>query len=116
MKKRIAIFAFNGEPRCFAHALINALDMQERGFDVKLVIEGSATKLVRKFMDATNPFYRLYEKAREAGLIDCVCKACANRMAVLPSVEAQELPVCDEMHGHPSMARYIEEGYEIIAV
>ena len=44
MDKKVAIFAFNGETMCFAHALLNALDMKEKGYDIKLVIEGSATK------------------------------------------------------------------------
>ena len=116
MNRKIAIFAFNGEPMCFAHAMINTLDMKEKGFEVKLIIEGNATKLARKFMDATSPFYHLYEKVREAGLIDCVCKACASKMDVLPSIEAQGLKLCGEAHGHPSMAHYITDGYEIIAV
>ena len=116
MEKKIAIFAFNGEPMCFAHALLNVMDMKERGYDVKLVIEGSATKLARKFMDSGNPFARLYEMVKEAGLVDCVCHACAQKMGSLVSVQDQGLPLCDEMHGHPSMARYREMGYEIITL
>ena len=42
MGKRLVLVAFNGEPVCLDHVLLNALDMEERGFDVKLVIEGSA--------------------------------------------------------------------------
>ncbi len=42
----IALFAFNGEPMCFLHVLLNALDMKARGFGVKLVLEGASVKLV----------------------------------------------------------------------
>ena len=40
--EKIAIFAFKGEGMCFVHALLlNALlDMQEKGYDVKLIIGG----------------------------------------------------------------------------
>jgi len=31
MDKKVAIFAFHGEMMCFAHALLNALDMKEKG-------------------------------------------------------------------------------------
>lgn len=44
MNKKLAIFAFNGETMCLAHALLNVLDMKEKGYDIKLIIEGCATK------------------------------------------------------------------------
>jgi hypothetical protein len=44
--KKIVLVAFNGEFMCFVHVLLNALDMKERGYDVKIVIEGAATKIV----------------------------------------------------------------------
>jgi hypothetical protein len=28
--KKIALFVFNGDPMCFIHVLLNALDMKER--------------------------------------------------------------------------------------
>ncbi len=44
--KKMAFFAFNGESMCFVHVLLNALDMKARGYDVRVVIEGAATKLI----------------------------------------------------------------------
>jgi predicted peroxiredoxin len=116
MEKKVAIFAFNGEPMCFVHALLNALDMQAKGYDVKLIIEGSATRLVKHFMDDTVPFADLYARVKAAGLIDCVCRACAAKMESLKEAEAQQLPLCREMSGHPSMAAYFEQGYHIITL
>ena len=34
--RKFVLFAFNGELMCFIHVLLNALDMQEKGFDVKI--------------------------------------------------------------------------------
>ena len=112
--KRIAIFAFNGELMCFAHALLNALDMKARNYDVKLIMEGSATKHIKGLSDPGQPFANLYQKAKDAGLIDCVCHACSSKMESLGSAKEQELPICAEMSGHPSMAKYIEQGYEVV--
>jgi hypothetical protein len=44
MAKQVLLVAFRGEPMCFVHVLLNALDMKERGYDVKVVIEGTATQ------------------------------------------------------------------------
>lgn len=116
MKKKVVIFAFTGEAPCFAHALLNALDMKSRGWDARLVIEGKATALVRDLANPSAPFAPLYAKARDAGLIDCVCKACANKLGALAAAQEQGLALCDELSGHPSMARYMEAGYQIITV
>lgn len=114
MPKKTALFAFNGDPVCFAHVLLNGLDMKAKGFDVKLIIEGSATKQILELMDPEKPFASLYQKVKDEGLIDCVCKACAAKMGVLNSAIEQNLPICGEMSGHPSMSKYLEAGYEII--
>lgn len=33
--KKIGLFAFNGEPMCFVHVLLNALDMKDKEIDAK---------------------------------------------------------------------------------
>ena len=83
---------------------------------MKLVIEGSATRLIKELADPEKPFASLYQNARDAGLIDCVCRACAKMMGTLAAAEEQGLPLCDELGGHPSMARYSEAGYRIITM
>ena len=112
--KKIVLFAFNGELMCFIHVLLNTLEMEKQGHSVKLVIEGSATKLIPDLVAPGAPLGHLFEEVKGKGLIDCVCNACAEKMGVIAVVRELDLPLCAEMKGHPSMARYIEEGYEII--
>lgn len=116
MNHKIVIVAFAGEAPCFAHALLNGLDMQARGWDVRLVIEGKATALIKELAKADAPFAPLFDKAKKAGLIDCVCRACANKTGALAAAEEQGLPLADEMQGHPAMARYLEAGYTVITI
>ncbi|MGC8602178.1 MAG: DsrE family protein [Desulfomonilaceae bacterium] len=111
---RVALVAFNGDQMCFIHVLLNALDMKNKGFDVRMVIEGSATKLIPDLVKASNPLNNLYNKVKEQGLIFAVCKACSSKMNVLESVMAEGLPLADELSGHVSLANYIKEGYQII--
>ena len=112
--RKVALFAFNGDPMCFAHVLLNALDMKERGFDVKVVIEGTATTQVAELADESKPFANLYKQVLDAGVIDCVCEACSNQTASQESALKQGLALCSEMSGHPSVGRYIENGYEVL--
>jgi hypothetical protein len=114
MTEKIALVAFNGEPMCFVHVLLNALDMHERGYDVKVIIEGSATRTANTLDGPAGQYGQFYAQVKELGLIDCVCKACSAKMEALPGIEEQGLPLCGEMVGHPSLARYIEKGYTIV--
>ncbi|MEA3559112.1 MAG: cytoplasmic protein [Candidatus Thermoplasmatota archaeon] len=112
--KKIALFAFNGDPMCFIHVLLNTIDMKDKGYSVALIIEGSATKLIPEIKKNGHPLNGLYLKVKELGLIDCVCKACANKMGTLDSAKEEGLPICGPMNGHPSMSSYMEEGYEVL--
>ena len=112
--KKMALFVFNGDPMCFIHVLLNALDMKEKGYKVKVIIEGAATKLVPELAKEDNPLHKLWEKAKSAGLVDGVCKACSNKMGTLDAAKNQNLALLDEMTGHPSVARYHDAGFEII--
>ena len=111
---KFALFAFNGDPMCFIHVILNAIELKNKGHEVKVIVEGSATKLAEQFQNDTNPFKEKYKQLKEMGLIDCYCKACSNKMGSLEKVKELNFPLCDELFGHPSMAKYIDKGYTII--
>ena len=114
--KKVAVFAFSGDPAAFAHAMLTAMDMKDRGYDFKVVVEGDATKLLSLLRNETKPFAEVYRRFRDRGLIDRVCKACATKNSVLPAVFEQNLKLADDKSGHPSMAAYMEQGYEIVTL
>jgi len=113
MMNKFVIFAFNGSPLYFVHVLLNALDMHSKGMDAKVIIEGEAVKLVEEMETSNN---QLYVDAREKGIIDGICKACSSKMGVLEYNETVGIPLKDEMSGHPSMALYINDGYQVITL
>ena len=112
--QKAALFVFNGDPMCFIHVLLNALDMKEQGYNVKTVIEGSATGLLTDLAKKGHPLHQLWEKAKSAQVIEGVCKACANKMGTTASAVEQGLTLLDDMSGHPSMAGFRSKGYDII--
>ena len=112
--KKVALFAFNGDSMCFIHVLLNGIDLKEKGHDVRIILEGSATKLVSDMAQERSPLFRLYRKAKEQGLFEGACKACSTKLNVAEAVQQEELPLLGDMSGHPSMSHYLKEGYEII--
>jgi hypothetical protein len=107
------IFAFNGNPTCFIHVLLNALDMQNEGIETKVIIEGEAVKLIREMDTTVNPFYLM---AKEKGLIDGICKACSAKMGVLEFNETVGIPLVGDMSGHPPIAAYVKKGCQVITL
>jgi hypothetical protein len=113
---KTAIFAFRGNPICFVHVLLNAIDMHDRGRAVKIILEGEATKLIIDLRKPEHPLHALYEKVKKLELIDAVCRACAIKMGAFEVAEAEGLKIADEMAGHVGMAPYIEKGYAIVTL
>lgn len=111
---KFALVTYNPELMCFGHVLLYALDFDEKGYEVKIVIEGAAVKLVSTLKDPEAPFFALYQKAREKGLIDCVCKACSAKLGSIDDARAQGLEVAGDLMGHPSIETYLNEGYKLI--
>ncbi|MBN1653039.1 MAG: DsrE family protein [Deltaproteobacteria bacterium] len=113
--EKIALLTFNGELVCFAHVLLNALDMKERNHEVEIIVEGAATKLIKTLHEQPDqPFAALYKKVLAQGLITTVCDACAAKMGAKQSALEQGLTLVSDISGHPSIAKFIERGFRVI--
>jgi hypothetical protein len=112
--EKFVFFVFNGDPMCFIHVLLNALDMKGKGFDVKIVIEGAAVKLIPELVTDDNPQKKLWEEVKSKQLLAGVCRACSYKLGTLKDAEAQGLPLLDDMSGHPSISGYLNDGYQVI--
>jgi len=112
--RKFVLFTFNADPVVFAHALVNALDLRSRGHDVRVVIEADATKQVALLRNETKPYAELFRQAKQLGVIDCVCRACATKNTIIPAVQEQGLKLSDDPAGHPSIGRFLDQGYEVL--
>lgn len=50
----------------------------------------------------------------EEGLVEGVCKACSKKLGTIDAAKEQGLTLLDDMSGHPSMAAYRDNGYEVM--
>lgn len=112
---KIALLAYNGELTCFAHVMLYAIDFQSKGYSVKVVIEGAATRLITDLAKPGAPFANLYSQLREKGLLACICRACAQKMGTLDEAERQGLAIVGDMQGHPSIEGFLRDGYTILS-
>lgn len=112
--KKFALFVFNGDPMCFIHVLLNALDMKTKGHEAQIILEGASVKLVLELGTPGYALTGLWNKCLAAGLVAGVCKGCAAKLGTLEAAKEKELALLDDMSGHPSMATYRDNGFEII--
>lgn len=108
------MFIFTDRADTFAHAVLNALDMFERDMDVRVVLDGRATRVLKKAGKASDPVGFLLSEALGASLVDCVCQSCADRYRTLDAAVQMNLPLTEPAQGHPSIADYLAQGYEIL--
>ena len=111
---RYALFVFNGEPMCFIHVLLNALDMDARGDEVRIVLEGASVKLIPEIYHEENPQYGLWRKCLDRELVAGACRACSGKLGTLEEAQKRKLPLLGDMSGHPAIAGFREQGYEVI--
>ncbi len=112
--QKYAIFAFRGDPMCFIHVLLNGLDLHAKGHQGLIILEGEALTLVPEMAKPDHMLNLLYQKAMHAKLLHGACKACSVKLKVDQAIKDEAIPFIDDMSGHPSMAAFIEKGYQII--
>ncbi len=111
--KKILFYGMTGEKMCFQHVFMNAIDLHNVGFEVKIILECASVKLVSIFEEENNP---LYNKAKSLKLIAGVCLACSKVLGVYDKNVLSNLPMLDDMNGHAGMKNYLEQGYEVISM
>ncbi len=106
-------YAMRGQMMCFLHVLMNAVDLNAAGHEVRIVFEGESVTLPPQLAGQGN---KLYLKALESGLIAGVCRACSAQLGVLEENEKLGLPLLSDMNGHAGMRPFAEEGFTIISM
>jgi len=113
---KVVFFAFRAEPMCFMHAILNALDLEEKGMWGEIIFEGEATRLIPEMARPDHFLNKLYLQAKHRGMIYGACLACSTEMGVAEAIKVEEIPLIGDMSGHPSMATFIREDYRIITM
>ena len=106
-------YAMTGEKSCLLHVLMNAVDLAEKGNEVKVIFEGRSVLLPSQLDKENNPHY---VKARDKGLLAGICLACSKTLGVLEDNQALGLPMLSDMFGHAPMEPYMAQGYQVISM
>jgi hypothetical protein len=112
--KKVVLFAFQGDPLCFIHVLLNSIDLAAQDMGGGIILEGESIKLVPEMAKPDHFLHKFYTEAKEKGLILGACRVCTNKLGDTIAVMAENIPLLGDMSGHPSMSKYIKDGYSVI--
>lgn len=112
MEKQLFVL-FNYNKGVFTHILLNVFDLAEKGYEVGVIFESEACKLISEY---ENKQYEKFDQLKEKKLIAAVCKVCAKAMDALESAQRQGLPIDGTLHGHPPLEAWIKKGFQVMLI
>jgi hypothetical protein len=113
----IFVHATENEGAKAAHALLYAKELHEAGFKVEIIYDGAGVKSLAALASNTErPTYPLYQYLKAEGVITGVCEFCSTMMGVEETILQTEIPKLNQINGHPSIARYVAQGYTPIVM
>jgi hypothetical protein len=80
--------------------------------DVELILDGAATRWARELSKPDHKMRGLFESVRDK--VAGVCEYCAGAFGVKEAVRTAGLPLIGEFDGHPSLAKRIAEGRQVV--
>ncbi|HSW59183.1 MAG TPA: cytoplasmic protein [bacterium] len=111
---KTVFFVFRKDLGTFIHAMLNAIDMKEKGHDALIILEDKATALLFEVIQKNRSSSDLFEEVVKKGLVGGVCRACSLKTESAHIAEEFKLNLIGDMKGHPSMQDYIDKGYSVI--
>lgn len=99
------------------HALLYTKELKEHGHDVLLIFDGGATKWISEFKKPDHKLASLYNEIIDSDVVLGVCDYCIGAFGGnREEVKKSGIPVLDEYHGHPSLAKLVDDGFQVITL
>ena len=100
------------------HAFLYAKELKEHGHDVVLIFDGAGTEWAEELSnpESQSKLKPMYEQLRQAGITEIICDFCAGAFAVKDRLSQRQVPLTAEYAGHPSIAKWVDQGYALIVL
>ena len=98
------------------HAFLYARELKEHGHEVVLIFDGAGTEWAEELSNpaSTSKLKPAYEQLKERGIVEVICDYCATAFQVRTPLAERGRLLIAEYEGHPSIAKWIDEGYRLI--
>lgn len=93
------------------HALLYALELRQTGHPVVLIFDGAGTTWVEPLAKGTDGAAPLYKQLAAAGVAEVICDFCSTAFRQREGIERLGKPLTAEFMRHPSIAKWLGQGY-----
>lgn len=98
------------------HALLYATELKEAGYQVTLIFDGAGTEWAKALLDPENKLHSAYVKLQGLGVTEIICDFCSRAFRVQEDLQKGKVPLAAEFQGHPSLVKWIKQGYTPIVL
>jgi hypothetical protein len=123
-KKRKLLFLLFSDDACRQnHALMYGIDLYQKGHEVKILIEGQATRVLNEITDPDSHTGELLRQAHKIGIVAGTCARASSGCSsndparnVAEIARAHGIDLLSDMDGHAGIESFVHDGYEIVAL
>lgn len=99
------------------HALLYAQELKSGGYSVTLIFDGAGTAWAEAFQKPDHMLHGKYAALKEQGVVEEICDHCAGAFKVKESIKKMdEKSLVGEFEGHPSLKKWVDQGYQIVVL
>lgn len=95
-----------------ANALTSAKEFKEEDHEVTVIFDGAGTKWVGELSDPEHKYNKHFGSVKDE--VEGACAYCARTFGVKQEVQESNVELMGEFEGHPSLAKLVSEGYQVI--
>jgi predicted peroxiredoxin len=122
MQRKILFILFAEDVCRQLHAFLYANDLHRKGYQIRIIVEGMATRLLADLEEAPPRLQKAVADAKTAGLIAGAClqasSGCgsAEDRNIVDAIKARGVGFLSDLDNHAGIEPFIHEGYEVIAI
>ena len=94
------------------NGLMTAKEFKDAGDDVQIIFDGAGTKWIGKFNEEGGKYNDLFNSVKDK--VSGVCGYCAGAFKVAEEATSNDIELIDEVNGHPSFKKLVDDGYTIL--
>lgn len=99
------------------HALLYAKELKDGGHPIVLIFDGAGTTWAEAMRKPDHMFHAKFVELEKSGIVEEVCDYCSGAFKVKDQLRKQGgVPFSSDFGGHPSIKKWVDQGYEIIVL
>lgn len=97
------------------HALLYATELKRSGHPVAMIFDGAGTGWAKALRDPKNKLHGKFMVLKNMGIVEEICDFCAGAFKVKDGLKTSpDAGLVGEFEGHPSITKWVDQGYQIL--